>query len=403
MKQPLINSSFYFCLFLSFIFFSCGGKSTRLEESLVTQNEDMIVISPVFDEHMSFDLGHLIDSLKYVKLELTDESLIGEVTKLEIFEDRIYILDYNTKALFVFSIEGKYLFKIHQLGNGPGEYSQLDFFTLDRERRRIYLTDLMTYFIKEYDLAGNYISQVKIPYWNRGILPVSDNTYFIYSNYVNNSTNLPHEFNMFYTDKAFNITKGYFPYNSKRIGNSARNFANPQQGNFYYFKDHFYVFDIYKEIVYQIGPDELIPHICFDFKGESFKPDFLEKDPVVLNEYMKEKSFYSVSYCGESENYIFYSIGRSWERWSGIYSKHTDINILCNSFMDGDEFIDFNIQAEYNSWLVSVESIESLCYKKEKFAQKKSSGKFAHVTEGFSKDIDREDNPVLVFYKLTDF
>ncbi|MCD8179397.1 MAG: 6-bladed beta-propeller, partial [Tannerellaceae bacterium] len=174
----------------------------------MTQNKDMIIISPVFDEYVTFDLNHLIDSLRYIKLELTDESLIGEITKLEIFEDRIYILDYNTKALFVFSIEGEYLFKIHQLGNGPGEYSQLDFFTLDRERRRIYLTDLMSYFIIEYDLKGNYISQVKIPYWNRGILPVSDDTYFIYSNYVNNSTNLSHEFNMFYTDKAFNIKKG---------------------------------------------------------------------------------------------------------------------------------------------------------------------------------------------------
>lgn len=127
MKQPLFNPSIYFCLFLCFVFFNCGGKSVRLEESLVTQNKDMIVISPVFDEYVTFDLNHLIDSLRYIKLELTDESLIGEITKLEIFEDRIYILDYNTKALFVFSIEGEYLFKIHQLGNGSGEYSQLDF------------------------------------------------------------------------------------------------------------------------------------------------------------------------------------------------------------------------------------------------------------------------------------
>ncbi|MCD8176170.1 MAG: 6-bladed beta-propeller, partial [Tannerellaceae bacterium] len=180
-------------------------------------------------------------------------------------------------------------------------------------------------------------------------------------------------------------------------------FSNPKQGNFYYFKSDFYIFDFYREIVYKIGPEELIPHICFDFKGESFNPEFLEKASVVLNEYMKSRSFYGIGYCGESEDHIFYSIGRSFERWSGIYSKNTGTNILCSSFIEGNDFIDFNIQTTYNSWLVSFTSIESFFSKREKYTQKKSSGKFTHVTEEFIKDIDPEDNPVLIFYKLKEF
>jgi hypothetical protein len=61
--------------------------------------------------------------IKYIPLETNTECLIGEVNKILIRNNRIFIADFHkTETLFVFDIQGNYLFKINSKGHGPGEY-----------------------------------------------------------------------------------------------------------------------------------------------------------------------------------------------------------------------------------------------------------------------------------------
>ena len=103
---------------------------------------------------------------KHIVLETTPESTIGTIDKLIVRENKIYILDKEiTKSLFVFSIEGKFLYKINRAGRGPGEYIEPDDFSIDHSKNEVLIWDRdqkkilfhnKTQFIKEKSIPHNF-------------------------------------------------------------------------------------------------------------------------------------------------------------------------------------------------------------------------------------------------------
>ena len=72
-----------------------------------------------------------ISRIRYIPLETSAECLIGNASKVLIRDNKIYVADFHrAKALFVFDLEGKFLFKIARMGQGPDEYAGFDDFDL---------------------------------------------------------------------------------------------------------------------------------------------------------------------------------------------------------------------------------------------------------------------------------
>ena len=67
----------------------------------------------------------IFPNVEIVPLETTDESLIDEDINKIRKKDHKYFISYDRKALVVFDRQGKFLFKIHKIGGGPGEYKRL--------------------------------------------------------------------------------------------------------------------------------------------------------------------------------------------------------------------------------------------------------------------------------------
>ena len=70
------------------------------------------------------------DSVLMFHLETNDSCLIGEITKLICLNNLIYIADNISKSIFVFDMSGKLRTKIHSVGSGPGEYTNISYFTV---------------------------------------------------------------------------------------------------------------------------------------------------------------------------------------------------------------------------------------------------------------------------------
>lgn len=49
------------------------------------------------------------ETFDYVKLEMTSESVIGDVSKVVIGNERIYVLSLIDPRIFIFSLDGKYI------------------------------------------------------------------------------------------------------------------------------------------------------------------------------------------------------------------------------------------------------------------------------------------------------
>ena len=78
-------------------------------------------------------LSQIVDTVLYVRLETTSNSLLGEVSKIKVHNNKLFILDRRVaQALFCFDMNGNFNFKIEKGGSkGPDQLLSLDDFDLN--------------------------------------------------------------------------------------------------------------------------------------------------------------------------------------------------------------------------------------------------------------------------------
>ncbi|MDE7460651.1 MAG: 6-bladed beta-propeller [Paramuribaculum sp.] len=105
--------------------------------------------------------SELMDDLEIVKLENTDEALVGGGS-IWVNDSRIII--YDGKAIKQFDRSGKFLGNIGAKGQGPGEYSIAPYYiTVDEAAGRIYLLEYAATNLKIYDTTGVYVGSIPFP------------------------------------------------------------------------------------------------------------------------------------------------------------------------------------------------------------------------------------------------
>jgi hypothetical protein len=101
----------------------------------------------------------LFKRTKTIILETTDESVIGKVGRVQVFDNYVFIMDDKSFKLFVFNIEGKFIRIIGDLGYGLGEYIRPNDFTIDPQKKEIYILDAHRRILK-YTIDGEYITTI---------------------------------------------------------------------------------------------------------------------------------------------------------------------------------------------------------------------------------------------------
>jgi hypothetical protein len=135
------------------ISFALKNPQTRIVNIDSLKNEGMINLSSVFKR------------VKTIILETNKDALIGDINSVQVFGDKIYILDKeNAKSIFVFNKSGKFLQRIGKVGQGPGEYIYPTDFTIDTKNKFIYVLDNSAHKVLKFDLLTcKYINDIIIP------------------------------------------------------------------------------------------------------------------------------------------------------------------------------------------------------------------------------------------------
>jgi hypothetical protein len=114
---------------------------------------------------------------KTVKLETIEDSLIGSVDRIIIdpqTED-ILILDYRSrKKVLRFNSQGKFLRSYGKHGQGPGEYNEIENFTINSNGDVIILSS--TKLIK-FSREGHYLTEIRTHFYAKYIECIDDNLY----------------------------------------------------------------------------------------------------------------------------------------------------------------------------------------------------------------------------------
>ena len=75
------------------------------------------------ENHRFVSLDNIVEKVDFVRLETTEDCIIGDVSHLFFVDNKIIVADQLTsQSIFVFDINGKFLNRISHLGNGPHEY-----------------------------------------------------------------------------------------------------------------------------------------------------------------------------------------------------------------------------------------------------------------------------------------
>jgi len=171
-------------LLISILLFGSIGCNNNIKETYAKKLINMKV-----EKEELFTLKNYVDSTVYVKLETDTNIIMRSIHRINIFENKIFIHDSKMKTLFVFNMKGKFLFKIHKVGMGPGEYASFTSFCIDRKKKLVLIHDLRKNTIFKYSTEnGELKGIIKIKdhkSFARDITVVESGDFLCYSNEYN--------------------------------------------------------------------------------------------------------------------------------------------------------------------------------------------------------------------------
>lgn len=149
-------------LVIAFSLASCLGNDNHVKDNGQIYVADL----DNANHEEAFNYSSIFKNAKIIIPEFTDNSIIGYIDKIHVFDNYILILDRNmfnmSQVLFVFDTQGNFIRRIGNIGKGPGEYTAISDFTVD-DSGFVYILDTHKHNILKYDVnTGNYINTVNI-------------------------------------------------------------------------------------------------------------------------------------------------------------------------------------------------------------------------------------------------
>ncbi len=141
---------------------SCVGKKEKMQDEGIT----VLNIEEALDNEMAtVNLSRYASSVKYIPLETTEESLLGEVSSFSTDGKNFYLASLNGNSALEFSSDGKFVKAIGTKGRGPGEHMGINkiFPTQDEGIGIMTLNKSIL-----YDKSGNYVRELS-GFGNKGL------------------------------------------------------------------------------------------------------------------------------------------------------------------------------------------------------------------------------------------
>ena len=260
-------------------------------------------------------LNEMFNSITLIPLETSDESLIGiDLRKLEVYNHRLYLLNssHSSNNVLCFADDGKFLFKIDRIGDGPEEYAGLYDFFINKTTQQLLLLNENN-IISYNDLDGNFLCSKKKPEdtYTRQLIYVNDSTYFGY----NDAECSPNESNLIDFDaKTFGI-RTESNILKEPLGNFGfRTLAVYEGGIFFYNTTNNIIYDItdlnFPQEVYFLNLGKDVTNMKKNIGKQNISDD--EKAALILQEFYRNEKI-------KIENSFF--INKKWIAFTLINSK----------------------------------------------------------------------------------
>ncbi len=361
------------------------------------KGKDIPVTAP-----LSLSVEELIADYDTIRLEASAHSLLSGILQIHIMNNKLYVTDNSMSIIFIYSMQGKYLSKICNQGEGPEEYIKIGSFETDVANNRLLLTDSFSKRLFEYDENGNLLQTIPLSF--SPTLIASDKS----KRYIHLNSASKNEYgnagmeknNIHIIDSKGNATETFLKDDTpQRIDIMSACAASYTED-----KELLYM-PILSNIIYRIHNSQAIPEYTLNNQSnrktitdEEKKELFYEYGNNNIEE--AEENGYLIS-CGSflhSDSLVFLDLGWNLPLYT-YYSKSNDVSITINpDRLKGNkglcEIFSAHPKAISNNSLYISVPLEKIQYTLPLLPQ----GKLKTFFEGISE----EDNPCIIAYRLKD-
>ncbi len=361
------------------------------KESVRLENTEFIYVN-LEEKAAKGNFDDYFSTSKIIPLETKDGSIIGNIDRMSLYNDKIFILDKQSNSVLIFNNHGKFISKIQSLGKGPEEYDSLTDFAVDEEKEQIILYSDRPYKLLIYNFDGKFIEEKRLNnlYFNVGF---ANSKILLLNKYIKR------KYLLFERELDSDDEKGFIRTNDKdKFFNDFGGMGTPNIIK----NNNIHISFPYSEIVYEYSEDAIDPKYYIDF-GKYKMPNEIykkRKDYSSIIDYSKENNYgFGISNFRENDDYITFNF---YYTMLVIYSKKTKkterISLLIND-EDSIPFYNYFAHDGGNNKLISIYPAPSFkrqmsTYKEEKEPWKKVPNNIKKIAE----QISETDNPLLVVY-----
>jgi len=142
-----------FFVFSVVCFYSCKQSSSNESKDNVK-----IININVGDTAKPFFLSQIAQDISLIYLETDSLSYFDYIQDFRQFDKKFYFVTAKRTVLLIFTENGKLVKRIDLVGKGPREYSTIDSYTIDQEKKRLVIYDASLRKFISFSLNGEFIS-----------------------------------------------------------------------------------------------------------------------------------------------------------------------------------------------------------------------------------------------------
>ncbi|MDR2147845.1 MAG: 6-bladed beta-propeller [Tannerella sp.] len=364
---------------------------------------DSLLVEINFDyETNCMQLDSLFDDVFFVKLETTEESLIGRISQILFTRDRIIVVDQDiAKNILVFDRSGKFLNSVGSIGQGPEEYTAIQHVALTPDSTMIAVKSY-TQEIKLYTLDGKFVKNLKMKYNNYVFEFLSEQIIVLENSSGGNQideNNPGYRPRLLVSDMSGQILYSAFQSYYKKSFTYTTTFPIQKYGQKVFYNPP------YTDTVFCLTPEGIYSQYVFNMKGVV---------PPVMDENMTDKElknflnryYYFNGEFIDLENSVYVRFWAARNPWGQfvLYSKKQEKAFCCNSSFSDPIFFFYdtpNTRYEDNYLVTNRYAYDIMNMQEDvyRWANTQSEEKRKPI-EVLYKDLTEDDNPVLFFFRV---
>ena len=374
----------YSILFFSFI--SCHSKKEKSSmgmsiDSLSVLNIDITITENTLDNlDRYFDLDSIV--------VLSAQSLVGEIQRTLVADDRIFILD-NLPKITCFDMQGNLVYEINTQGGGPEEFGTIVDFGLDEDTEILWLYDSLKRRLSAYDMkTGCYQYSISASYIAPTRIAIDKGSFFFHTpDHYNYATCPEMHYSLFYSVTGKRIDGRYFPHDEIAEYMFGYGGGHP----FYYNEGQILYIRDFGNVVYRLSAKgEIVP--LYNISIPDPLPLELVKEKPNPMKLVKSQYSWLLSKCYVCDNVLNFAFSKGGSYYWGLYDlKENRMIHVGKDQMETAFLIDMAFDGIYKESFFSVISSQVIVWKKEKFPD---------LIPDKLHLLSEEDNPVVVFYKV---